>query len=325
MTTITLHEIENEMLTIVDQEIAEHRIHDHSPTLANTLRSYITRPGRRLRPQLLIDTARAYGYTNRTALLRVAAATELLHIFALLHDDRLDGASRIAQPETQDDQAPATPPQHYELLAGDILNTIAHSVLVDAVHNFDIAREILTTIRRVSITTIAGQAMDIEFLHEASPPPTCERLKTLYDQKTGFYSFVAPLTIALLLAGAPASEQIKAQQAGLAVGRAFQFRDDLGDIRPFLEGDSADQPQAAYWEFNLAGTYMYEVRGVDTRSQWYAGAARSRLLSTLSFRELAQFTEEQMEQALEESRAAIAALNPDSFCHLDFLVGIIRA
>ncbi|MCA1755295.1 MAG: polyprenyl synthetase family protein [Spirochaeta sp.] len=325
MTTITLHEIENEMLTIVDQEIANHSIDDHSPTLADTLRSYITRPGRRLRPQLLIETARACGYTNEPALLRVAAATELLHIFALLHDDRLDGASRVAPPETRNDQAPAAPPQHYELLAGDILHTTAHSVLVDAVHNFDIAREILATVRRVSITTIAGQAMDIEFLHEASPPPTCERLKTLYDRKTGFYSFVAPLTIALLLAGAPSSQQSKAQQAGLALGRAFQFRDDLVDIRPFLEGDGAHRPHAAYWEFNLAGTYMYEARGIDTRSQWSTGAARSRLLSTISFRELAQFTEEQVEQELEESRAAVAALNPDSFCHLDFLVGIINA
>ena len=324
MTTITLHELENEMLTIVDQEIEAHSVHDHSPTLAHTLRRYITRPGRRLRPQLLIETARAYGYTNRTALLRVAAATELLHIFALLHDDRLDGASRVANLRTGNDQAPATPPQHYELLAGDILHTIAHSVLVDAVHDFDIAREILATIRRVSITTIAGQAMDIEFLHETAAPPTCERLKTLYDQKTGFYSFVAPLTIALLLAGAPAAEQSKAQQAGLALGRAFQFRDDLGDIRPFLEGDSADHSQAAYWEFNLAGTYMYEACGVDTRSQWSTGAARSRLLSTISFRELAQFTDEQVEQELEKSRAAVAALNADSFCHLDFLVGIIR-
>jgi len=334
MTTITPQEIEKEMLQLVEQEIAVHELDDHSPTLASTLRRYITRSGRRMRPHLLIETAHAYGYTNKAVLLRVAAATELLHVFALLHDDRLDGASRLSQPGAPAApaasaapgarQAPAAPAQHYELLAGDILHTTAHAVLVDTVHDFDIAREILSTVRRVSITTIAGQAMDIEFLHKSAPPPTTERLKTLYDRKTGYYSFVAPLTIALLLAGAPASEQIAAQQAGLALGRAFQFRDDLVDIRPFLERDSAHPSHVAPWEFNLTGTYMYEVLGTDTRSQWATPADRARLLSTLNFHDLEQFTEQQVALELESSQAAGAHMSTDNFCRSDFLLSIIQ-
>lgn len=330
MTTITPHEIEKEMLHLVEQEIAVHELGDHSPTLATTLRSYITRSGRRMRPHLLIETAHAYGYTNKAVLLRVAAATELLHVFALLHDDRLDGASRVPQPgepeasATMEDQRSAAPAQHYELLAGDILHTTAHAVLEEAVHDFDIAREILSTVRRVSIITIAGQAMDIEFLHKSAPLPTTERLKTLYDRKTGYYSFVAPITIALLLAGAPASEQTAAQQAGLALGRAFQFRDDLVDIRPFLERDSPHPSPVAPWEFNLTGTYMYEVLGTDTRSQWATPADRTRLLSTLNFHDLEQFTEQQVALELESSQAAGAQMSTDNFCRSDFLLSIIQ-
>lgn len=325
MTTITPQEIENEMIRIVEQEIAVHELGDHSPTLTTTLRSYITRPGRRIRPQLLVETACAYGYTNRTVLMRVAAATELLHIFALLHDDRLDGVSRVRHQNTPKDTYAVTPAHHYELLAGDILHTIAHSVLVDTVHDFDIAREILSTVRRISLTTIAGQAMDMEFLHKNAPLPSTERLKTLYDRKTGYYSFVAPLSIALLLAGAPSSEQITAQRAGLALGRAFQFRDDLTDIHPYITGASVPLPHPANWEFNLAGTYLYEVHGTDSRSKWSTNASRTRLLSTIRFHELAQFTEQQVEFELNDSRDAVSELRPDNLCPMDFLVSIINA
>lgn len=328
MMELTVQDIETEMLDILEHELAAHDLSGHSPILADMLRSYVTRPGKRVRPQVLTAASHAYGYSDITVLKRIAAATELLHVFAIMHDDRIDGASRVPQHATASDTPELR--QHYEVLGGDILHTVAYAVLVEAVHDFGITHEILRTIRHVSVATIGGQAMDIEFLHEKAPEPTVERLKTLYDRKTGYYSFVAPLMIASLLAQAPASERENLRRAGFALGRAYQFGDDLADISPYIgrrdgaSGTAANAANAAnaesddncegtaYWEFNIAGTYLLEREGIDTRSQWHKGESRNRLLSSISPEGLAEFVATHISEELNSARDAVSMLRPEA-------------
>ncbi|MFW6368384.1 MAG: polyprenyl synthetase family protein [Spirochaetota bacterium] len=319
MMSVTSRDIEREMLDIVERELAAYELDDHSRHLADTLRRYVTRPGGRMRPRVLTAAARAYRYSNSQVLRRVSAATELLHVFALMHDDRLDGVSRIAEPGNAEPSHQAEMSRQYELLGGDILHAIAHSVLVDTVRTFGITSEILTTVRHISVTTIGGQAMDMEFLLHDAPEPTVERLKTLYDRKTGYYSFVAPLTIAALLGEASPADLSHLRGAGLAIGRAYQFCDDLDDIRPFIaapggEADSdpdagIDRSSPAYWEFNMAGAYLLEHVGIDTRSRWHTVESRDHLLSHLSFEALADFVREHIVGELKSAREFIAGLD----------------
>ncbi|MFW5995120.1 MAG: hypothetical protein ACOCRN_03330, partial [Spirochaetia bacterium] len=95
--------------------------------------------------------------------------------------------------------------------------------------------------------------------------------------------------------------------------------DDLDDIRPFVaapDGEADSDPDAgigrsspAYWEFNMAGAYLLEHIGIDTRSRWHTVESRDHLLSHLSFEALADFVREHIVGELKSAREFIAGLD----------------
>ncbi len=85
-------------------------------------------PGKRLRPLLVLASSRLFGVARRSAL-QVAAATEMVHAYSLIHDDlpAMDNSDlRRGRPtcHKQFDDATA-------ILAGDGLLTMAFEVLAD--------------------------------------------------------------------------------------------------------------------------------------------------------------------------------------------------
>jgi farnesyl diphosphate synthase len=86
-------------------------------------------PGKRLRPLLVLASARLFGVARRSAL-QVAAAIEMVHAYSLIHDDlpAMDNSDlRRGRPTShkQFDEATA-------VLAGDGLLTMAFDALADA-------------------------------------------------------------------------------------------------------------------------------------------------------------------------------------------------
>ena len=90
--------------------------------------------GKRLRPFLLIETARLFGVEGE-GVLRAAAAVEMIHCYSLVHDDlpALDNDDlRRGRPTTHKafDEATA-------ILVGDALLTYAFDVTADAATHAD--------------------------------------------------------------------------------------------------------------------------------------------------------------------------------------------
>lgn len=56
---------------------------------------------------------------------------------------------------------------------------------------------------------------------------TKEEIYAVYDHKTGNYTFITPLVLGAILAGASRAQINKLQQCGLYLGRAYQINDDL--------------------------------------------------------------------------------------------------
>jgi octaprenyl-diphosphate synthase len=173
-------------------------------------------PGKRLRPLLVLLTARALGYRTDDAY-PLACALEILHAATLLHDDILDGAG------TRRGKAAAhkTFGTQETILAGDALLALANRIGAaygDARLSFHLAEGIMET--------AVGEIREIEALRA----PSASR-DTYLDIITGKTACLirASCRLGAVLAKAGDEACAAAAEYGLCVGVAFQLVDDALD------------------------------------------------------------------------------------------------
>lgn len=204
-----------------DDEIAR-----PEPLLA-AMRHAVLNGGKRLRPFLVIESARLFG-GNDTAALRIGAALECLHCYSLVHDDLPamdDDDLRRGQPTVHIafDEATA-------ILAGDSLLTFAFDIIAAPETDLtDRARTalVLALARAAGMGGMAGgQALDLAAEKQA---PDEQGIVTLQAMKTGallrFACEAGPV-----IAGAPLEDRQRLRTFGALIGRAFQLADDLLDL-----------------------------------------------------------------------------------------------
>lgn len=201
------------------------------------------RGGKRLRPRLVLKAYAAYGGTDQSAIIRIAASQELFHCFILMHDDIIDrdttrwGGPNISGHYMQDFSTQTNPfnARHYAdslaLLSGDLCLSLSHHLLISSGFR---PSQIIKAQRMLADTLfsmIGGETLDtlMPLLQPASDIPD-EDILRLYEAKTSIYSFCMPLKIGGLLAGASASQLKKLDAIGRFLGISFQIRDDLQGI-----------------------------------------------------------------------------------------------
>lgn len=209
------------------------RLHE----LTDEIRALVDAGGKRLRPAFVYWGHRAAGASHDEAVLRPAAAVELLHTFALLHDDVMDrSATRRGRPSAYASFAD----RHRAagrlgdsgwfgcsaaILAGDLVYVWADELFdatdlpADAVAR---ARAVFTTLRR---EVIAGQHLDLVLA--ADPHAHEDDARNVALLKSARYTVTRPLELGAALApdGARVAPALAAY--GDAVGLAFQMRDDI--------------------------------------------------------------------------------------------------
>ena len=189
--------------------------------------------GKRLRPFLVIETARALGRAD-DGPVRAGAGIECLHAYSLIHDDLPsmdDDDLRRGRPTVHRAYDEAT-----AILAGDALQTLAFQILADPTtdSNAEIRARLCAGLARASglAGMVGGQMLDL--MAENSEPLPFEDVVRLQAMKTGaLLSFSVEAGALLAGAAAPAATALKAY--GGALGAAFQVADDLLDA----EGDEA--------------------------------------------------------------------------------------
>ncbi len=186
--------------------------------------------GKRLRPFLVLETAKLFT-VSRDSALRVAAAVEMLHTYSLIHDDLPamdDSALRRGRPTAHIafDEATA-------ILAGDALLTRAFEVLADpAVHGDAQVR--IDLVRALAVAggmhgMCAGQMLDL-LAEQAATPLDIGAITRLQRLKTGAV-IAFSCEAGAILGKAPAP--LRTALAGYAhdLGLAFQIADDLLDVQ----------------------------------------------------------------------------------------------
>ena len=232
--------------------------------LLEAMRYGVLGGGKRLRPFLVVETARAFGLVGQGPR-RVGAAIECVHGYSLIHDDLPamdDDDLRRGRPTVHRafDEATA-------ILAGDGLLTLAFEILArpQTAPDAGVRADLCAGLARASgmAGMVGGQMLDIA-AESATTPLGLEAISLLQAMKTGAllrFSVEAGAAVA----GAPAAARAALTRYGEALGKAFQVADDLLDA----EGDTSALGNGP------ARTPNATRRPSSPRSGWTARTPRS--------------------------------------------------
>lgn len=210
------------------------------------MRHAVLAGGKRLRPYLVIESARLLGVTGEGPE-RVAAALECIHCYSLIHDDLPamdDDDMRRGRPTVHRafDEATA-------ILAGDALQTLAFAILADPATSASAEVRIRLTAALAKAAgaqgMVGGQMLDLAAEGRFDPqgriqPLDAAAITVLQGMKTGALIVFAATAGALLVEDVDRKALSALTSYGEALGLAFQIRDDLIDV----EGDPATAGKA---------------------------------------------------------------------------------
>ncbi|HEX9123696.1 MAG TPA: polyprenyl synthetase family protein [Actinomycetota bacterium] len=209
-----------------------------SALLVDEIRRLVRAGGKRIRPAFCYWGYRAAGGADGEPIDRAAAALELFHTFALIHDDLMDESDtrrgvpavhvRLAEEREHGSGRPSREAQRFgrsgAILIGDLAAVLADELLLDCGFPQDRVLAALRRYARMRIEVAAGQFLDVSgAAHDEAAALHVAALKT------GAYTVEGPLHVGAILAGA--SPEVLAALSAYArpLGEAFQLRDDVLD------------------------------------------------------------------------------------------------
>ena len=225
--------VDARILAVLDTEILRWSAID--PDLAaplGALRDLVAAGGKRLRPAFCHWAyVGAGGDPDDARVIDAGAALELLHTFALVHDDVMDGSDqRRGRPAVHrrfiDDHRargwhadPRRTGEGAAVLVGDFAFVYADQLLGPVP---PAARAVDDELR---LELCVGQYLDL--VGTASGSRDAERATRIERYKSGKYTVERPLHLGATLVRDDPAVRDALSQIGLPLGEAFQMRDDL--------------------------------------------------------------------------------------------------
>ena len=202
-------------LNEVEAQIQKH-LDSHAP-LINTVADHIlSSGGKRIRPLLLILSARLFGYPEKADLL-LGSLVEFIHTATLLHDDVLDEADIRRGEKT----ARRIWGNHASILVGDYLYSQAMA-LIASFHNHDINEIMADACRKMA----EGEVLQL--CANSQPNLTETAYLKIVEYKTAIL-VAASCKVGAIIGRASPEEQMALYRFGYNLGMAFQLADDRLD------------------------------------------------------------------------------------------------
>jgi geranylgeranyl diphosphate synthase type I len=196
------------------------------------LRAVALAPGKRLRPAFCVaGYVGAGGIDDEPLVVDACAALELLHLFAVIHDDVMDASPRRrGRPTIHADFATRHTDAGWRgedrrfgegvaILVGDLAFVYADQLLADA------PRPAIDVFTELRLEVNVGQYLDLRGAVTADTDLDSARRIALY--KSGKYTVERPLHLGAALAGRLDALKAPLSAYGVPVGEAFQLRDDV--------------------------------------------------------------------------------------------------
>jgi geranylgeranyl diphosphate synthase, type I len=190
------------------------------------------------------------GYSD-PRILRAAASVELLHTFAIIHDDVMDGSPmRRGEPSIHRrlaDERLAAGGRDAELhgmslaiLAGDLALVISDLLFARSGFPQELLVRAYDPLSAMRLDAIAGQYLDLT--HSGPAGATLELSSRIGRLKTASYSVEGPLLVGATLGEGSEAALAALRKYGRAVGLAFQLADDVKGLfgDPAVTGKDAE-------------------------------------------------------------------------------------
>ncbi len=201
----------------------------------------MARNGKRIRGLLVLSGYYLGGGSNE-AIIKVAAAMELMHLGILIQDDVIDNADFRRGVETiqklnikslnKDDL------NGVAISMGILLQQMAINIMTEVPFKKTHLLKSINILTNTVEKTACGEG--VELFIDKKESPSEEEILNVLTNKTALYTISAPLLVGLQLAGV--QKQIKkiARRAGLYMGLTFQIVDDLLGV--FADSEKVGKP-----------------------------------------------------------------------------------
>ena len=196
---------------------------DPKKYLYDLIREFVDRPGKGLRPGLLLATLNAYGGPLAEGL-DMAAGLELLHNAFLVHDDIEDGSTtRRGRPTLH--SVIGVP---LAVNVGDAMNALALRIARLQIGRLDVDRgaRLGEELDHLLLESLEGQALELGWNRDNRCDVDVHDYLELVLKKTAWYSFIHPMRMGALLAG-ETGDLDRFNRFGFLMGAAFQIQDDV--------------------------------------------------------------------------------------------------
>ena len=203
-------------LGLVEEELKGYTRSEIKP-IAEIGEYILTAGGKRIRPALLLLTAKMLGEVSPMAI-RLAAVVEFIHNATLVHDDIIDAAdTRRGRPSANSHWG-----NSMTVLAGDWLYMQSFAVALGE-KNF----EVLNTLISITQKMVEGELLQLTLLGKSQI--TKQQLLDIVERKTA-YLFSGCTKLPAIAAGLNHGSAERLADIGKSLGMAFQLVDDLLDV-----------------------------------------------------------------------------------------------
>ena len=212
----------SEEWSLLDQEIEKQLSSDIE--LINNISQYIVESGgKRIRPLIVLLSARACGASDLERIVKAAAMIEFIHTATLLHDDVVDNSDSRRGIKT----AHQSFGNESTILVGDFLYSRAFQIMVQINH-----MGIMEVMSDATNTIAEGEVLQL--INSGNPKINKEQYLEVIYRKTGKL-FEAAMVVGGLLSNQSQTVLTTLQLFGKELGMAYQIVDDVLDYSSSFE------------------------------------------------------------------------------------------
>ena len=217
-----IRSIVSEEWSLLDQEIEKQLSSDIE--LINNISQYIVNSGgKRIRPLIVLLSARACGASDLDRIVKAAAMIEFIHTATLLHDDVVDNSDSRRGIKT----AHQSFGNESTILVGDFLYSRAFQIMVQINH-----MGIMEVMSDATNTIAEGEVLQL--INSGNPKINKEQYLEVIHRKTGKL-FEAAMVVGGLLSNQSQTVLNTLQLFGKELGMAYQIVDDVLDYSSSFE------------------------------------------------------------------------------------------
>ncbi len=202
------------------------------------VRDIVLAGGKRIRPMLALKAYESFGGKNKKAMMKVAIAIELIHVYLLIHDDICDRSAtrhgkktlHLVMADCARKMFGKSEVEHHgislAIIIGDLLCAEAFKLIYQSGLDSGRIDGIGAYFQQVVSQTCLGQVQELSL--QSSTIAARSDVMRVYLNKTAKYTFEGPLHVGAIAVGSGDKKTLNNLSAcALPMGVAYQMQDDL--------------------------------------------------------------------------------------------------